>query len=371
MKWSLRIARFAGINVFVHWTFLILLGWIYFSYLGQGNSALESLNGVWFILALFACVLLHEFGHALTGRRYGIKTERITLLPIGGVASMEKMPEKPIQELWVALAGPAVNVVIALLLFAVLYATDGFPNLEELEASQLNNFSKLFLFNLFVVNVLLVVFNLIPAFPMDGGRVLRALLAMYYDRGRATQIASQIGQFLAIAFVFLGLFYNFWLIFIGIFIYLGAGAEANYESTRAVLIKYQVGAAQMNQFTLLHGFETLDHAVKLLLDGQEKEFLVTEENEIIGAITRDDIIRGLQESGGQTPVRQFTNRELIRLQYDQPLQEAYEEMNRRKVTIAPVYENGELSGVLNQENILEMIMIDKAAPQLRPDTEMV
>src|SRR5512145_651613 len=200
MRWQWKLGTFAGIDVFVHATFLLLIGWIGYSYWLQYETAAKVIEGILFILALFLCVVLHEYGHALTARRYGIKTRDITLYPIGGVARLERLPDKPIEELWVAIMGPAVNVVIAAIIFAYLYLTRGLVPMTELTVA-----SGSFLARLMAVNVSLVLFNLIPAFPLDGGRVLRALLAMRMDYVRATQIAAGVGQGMALLFAFLGL----------------------------------------------------------------------------------------------------------------------------------------------------------------------
>lgn len=361
MSWSLKIARIAGINVYLHWTFLILLAWIFLASLNTGQSTSEALTGVGFVLALLACVVLHEFGHALAARRYGIQIQRITLLPIGGLAMLEKMPEKPSQELVVALAGPAVNVVIAVLLYLfMMLAGMELPTSQWEDPSQIHP-GDFFLPNLLMVNVLLFAFNLIPAFPMDGGRVLRALLSMRYDRATATNIAAKIGQFLAIGFVFFGFMYDFWLIFIGLFIYLGASGEASYETQRSLLSRLTVQDVLMHQFTPLHAWETIGKAVEILLDGQEKEFIVTEENQIIGTISRDDIIKGLQLLGREERLKRIVNPNWIRLSADMQLNEAYEQMARNKLSICPVFGPfGELVGVLNQENILEAVMVESA-----------
>lgn len=358
MNFSLRIARIRGIDVYLHWTFLLFLGWLVISNLNKGDNVSESLMGVWFILALFGCVLLHELGHALAGARYGIKTKNILLLPIGGVANMEKMPEKPAQELVVALAGPAVNVIIMGVLLLYFQIAGGFPNSEAEVTGQIT--SSNFLFNLLVVNGFLALFNLIPAFPMDGGRVLRALLAMRYPRAQATNIAARIGQFLAILFVFAGFFYNPWWIFIGLFIFLGAGAESNFESTRSALANYKVRDVLMHQFTTFHAFETIDKTIAALLNGQEKEFLVEQDNEIIGIITRDEIIQGLREIGQEGAIGRIANKDFQTLSPDMPLEEAYARMTQTNSSICPVLENGELIGVLNMENITEVVMLANA-----------
>lgn len=226
MAWSFTIARIFGSEVRIHITFFLLLLWIGVVHYQHGGMP-AAIEGVIFILALFACVVAHEFGHALMARRYGIKTPDITLLPIGGLARLERMPEKPRQEIAVALAGPAVNVVIAAILILVMGASIEADALQTLENPTLG-----FVARLASVNVFLVVFNLIPAFPMDGGRVLRALLAMRYSRLQATRVAARIGQGLAFVFGYFGLMGNPMLIFIAIFVFLAANAEVRQTGLR-------------------------------------------------------------------------------------------------------------------------------------------
>ena len=220
MRSSLTVASIFGIEVRIHLTFLLFLIWIWFSYY-QVAGFDGAVQGVLFILALFACVLLHEFGHAFAARGFGIETPDITLLPIGGVARLSRIPEEPWQELVVAIAGPLVNVVIAAALISVIHTSATLEQLEYLESPRIELLAKLA-----SVNVMLVLFNLIPAFPMDGGRVLRALLAMAMPYARATQIAAWIGQGLAVVFGIVGIFGNPWLIFIAFFIFAGAQQEA-------------------------------------------------------------------------------------------------------------------------------------------------
>lgn len=357
MKWSLNLGRITGIDIFVHWTFIILIIWIFFSHISMGHGWEQSLMGVLFILVLFACVLLHELGHALAGKRFGVKTKNIVLLPIGGVANMEKIPEQPKQELWVALAGPAVNLVIAIVLFFILQQSGGMPNMLDMETHMS---SSNFLFNLFIVNIILAVFNLIPAFPMDGGRVLRALLALKFNRTKATEIAAHTGQFLAIIFVLIGLFSNVWLVFIGLFVFIGAGAESNFEATRSILSKYKVVDVLMKHYIALAAHEPINRAVEKLLNGQEKEFLIIDNNKLSGFITRNEIIDGLNQLGGSAPLDNVVRKDFLQLSPDMKLDKAYELMLKRGISFSPVFQDGELIGVLNTENIIEMIMVNKA-----------
>lgn len=230
MKWSWKIGTFAGIAVHMHATFLLLLLWIAVSHWMQSGSLLVTAVGVAFILSLFLCVVLHEYGHALTARRFGIATKDITLLPIGGIARLERMPDKPNQELWVALAGPAVNLVLAAGLALYLVVTDHFEPVGQIGFTH-----GMFLERLLLANLFLVGFNLIPAFPMDGGRVLRALMAKRTEYVRATRIAAAIGQGLAFMFGLLGLFTNPFLIFIALFVWIGASQEAAMVETKLAL----------------------------------------------------------------------------------------------------------------------------------------
>jgi Zn-dependent protease len=227
MRSSLKIATIFGIEVRIHFTFLLFLAWIGLTYYQIAGFS-GALQGVLFILALFGCVLLHEFGHALAAREFGIKTPDITLLPIGGVARLSRIPDKPWQELVVAIAGPIVNVVIAAVLIFVIHGTTGILQVDRLENPRIELLGKLA-----SINVMLVLFNLIPAFPMDGGRVLRSLLAMVTPYTLATQIAAWIGQGMAIVFAIFGFLRgNFFLIFIAFFVFAGAQQEVAMSKVR-------------------------------------------------------------------------------------------------------------------------------------------
>lgn len=359
LKWSLSLGKIAGIRISIHWTFLILMGWIFIMQFQSGHDVRQSILAVILILALFGCVTLHELGHALAAKRFHIMTKSITLLPIGGVAQMEKLPEKPSQELLVALAGPFVNVVIAVILYVWFAAIDQVP--FPLQKETLENLGGMgFWYNLWMANLVLAVFNLIPAFPMDGGRVLRALLSFAYSRERATRIAASIGQFLAILFVFFGIFYNFWWVFIGVFVYLGAGAEAFMEVTKSSLAGKKVRDVMMRHFTPFAPDNTLGQVVEALLNGQEQEFVVMQDEKVTGIITRKELIRGLSQWGKEAPLSNSMIREFIILHPDMDLPEIFQKLMTDGSSVAPVMEDGKLVGIVDRDNINELILVQEA-----------
>lgn len=355
MKWSLKLGRLLGIDVYLHFTFLLLLAFLGFLYWRATQDIEAALRGVVFIMALFACVVLHELGHALMARRFGIKTRDITLLPIGGIARLEKMPEKPLQEFWVALAGPAVNVVIAAVLFVWLALTDGFVPAEEITLTGGSFWQRLM-----VVNVFLVAFNLLPAFPMDGGRVLRALLAAAMGRRRATAIAANIGQGMAILFGIVGFLYNPFLIFIAIFVFLGAQAESGMVEMQSALEGLHVRDAMMTRFRTLAPPDPLSKAVDELLAGSQQDFPVTEDERPVGILRRNDLVKALSDGRRDAPVSEVMCRECETVDEAAPLKGAVESMHVRHCATVPVVFDGRLVGLLTLENISEMIMVNTA-----------
>lgn len=356
MKWSLKLGSIAGIKILVHWTFIFLIAWIVFSEAQRGSDLNTTLLAIAFILTVFLCVVLHELGHALTAKRYGINTKMITLLPIGGVASLERMPEKPKQELMIAIAGPAVNVVIALILWLVLPSLKNVPTEEFFLRITPSNFFYLLLF----VNVILVVFNAIPAFPMDGGRVLRALLAFKLGRVRATQIAANLGQLLAIGFVFIGFFYNPFLILIGAFVFFGAYAENMLVQHLDFLRGHSVREGMMTNYVTLAPTDTVKEALNKLLMGSEHEFIVEQEGQVIGTLTRMQLIQAIKEEQLNKPVSEIMSQEFKTFNVQDKLAEAYTELQKTRAPLIPVLENGRLAGVINTDNINEFIMIKSA-----------
>ena len=356
--WSLRLGRYFGIEVYVHWTFWILIIWVLLMHVVSGGVG-QAVWGLAFILAIFLCVVIHEFGHALTARRFGIATHDITLYPIGGISSLEGMPEAPGQELVVAIVGPLVNFAIAAILLAVLIASGRMPSAQTLE--NVTDIVQLpFLYSLVFANVMLAVFNLIPAFPMDGGRALRALLSFWIDRVKATRIAAGLGQAFAILLVFLGFFTNFWLVFIGLFIFLGAGGEAAYARMQAALSGLTVKDALMRRFTTLAPDDTIGKAAGALLNSQESEFVVFDNGDPVGLLTRDEIVLGLTEGGPNARVADFASKEFAVVDAGTSLKDFFEEITRSGHRVACVRSGGEIVGLIDRENVEEKLLINEA-----------
>ena len=354
MKNALYLGTVSGIKIFIHWTFLILIGWIVFSNLNRGLNGTEILWSVLFILTIFGCVTLHELGHALAAKRFHIKTRDITLLPIGGVAQMESIPEKPREELIVALAGPAVNLVIFGLLFLLLpEQAEGLLQFQNIGAAN-------FLYALMFVNMWLALFNLIPAFPMDGGRVFRALLAFRMERTKATRVAAGLGQFIAIGFVFLGFFYNPFLVIIGLFIFIGAQAEAQQTVNQSLMRGFTVRDALLGEIPSIEADATIRHATDRLLQGQDKNFLVKNGSTPVGTLGRDEIIKALGDMGEKASVREAMRKDLLYLSPKMPVEEAWKKMQQANQNFALVGTEDNVVGALDTDNIAEFVMIRSA-----------
>jgi Zn-dependent protease len=358
MGWSLPIARIAGIQLRIHVTFLLLIAWLAYGYYADGGSA-AALGRVFFILLLFLCVVLHEFGHAFAAKAYGINTPDITLLPIGGVARLERMPEEPKQELIIAIAGPLVNVVIALCLFLVV----GSRALVSPMAAQSGDL----LANLLSINIALVLFNLLPAFPMDGGRVLRALLATRMSYPRATQVAATVGQGFAFLFGFAGLFGNPFLLFIALFVYVGASQEAALAQIKAVSRNFPVSSAMVREFRTLLENATLEEAVDALLATSQHDFPVLDPSgNVAGVLTRNDLIAALRKNDPQIRVGNVMRRNIPTVTTGTRFEEAFRIMQECNCPAVPVLDSMKrLVGLLTPENVSELMMVQSALPRRR------
>jgi Zn-dependent protease/predicted transcriptional regulator len=363
MKWSWRVGSIAGIALYIHATFLLLLAWVAISDYQRSQSVTSALTGVVFVLAVFATVVLHELGHALMARRYGIKTQDITLLPIGGVARLERMPREPKQELLVALAGPAVNVLIAGVLYVWLSVTGGMPAFLDSASLSAGLLDRQFVAQLLAVNVWLVLFNLIPAFPMDGGRVLRAVLAMRgRDYARATETAARVGRFFALVFGLLGMFVvnNPFLVFIALFVWLGAAGEAAAAQTSVMLDGVPIQRLMMTDVRTLEPGDELSRAVRLILDGFQQDFPVVANGTVQGMLTRTALMKALAGRGEHARVGDVMDRHF---QSASPLEPAEEVLARLKSSGShsmPVTRDGQLLGVLTMDNVGEYVMVRAA-----------
>ncbi len=355
MKWSWKLGEVAGIGVFVHATFFILIAWIGVSYWLASHSLVAVVAGIGFILALFGCVILHELGHALTARRFGIRTRDITLLPIGGVARLERMPEDPKQELLVALAGPAVNVVIGGVLLAWLWVTDGLVPVSSLSLT-----TGPFAERLMLLNVFMVVFNLIPAFPMDGGRVLRALLAIRMEYSRATRIAATLGQSIALLFGLVGLFINPFLVFIALFVWIGAAQEAAAVQLKSALAGILVREAMLTDYHTVSPGDPLEGLVQLTLAGSQRDFPVVARGQVVGVVTQAGLLEALARADGGMTAADVMRRDLCEADSGEPLETALVRLRESHCSTMPVVLGGRLVGLLTMDNIGELMRIRAA-----------
>lgn len=321
MRGALKLFTWFGIPVFLHWTFGLIF--VYILWYGQSNN-LSVHDTIWLtalFMALFVCVLLHEYGHALAARRYGVQTRDIVLMPIGGVARLERMPEKPMQEFVVAIAGPAVNVVIAILLMVGIVAFSDPAHLEALRTALINSAGDEaviedsgvhipqaleFAVNLMATNIGLVLFNMIPAFPMDGGRVFRALLSMRTGRPKATKIAATVGQGIALMLIMYGLWNNgFMLAVLGLFVIYAARSENEMVQMDDFFSRYTAKDAIRPQFTRLRSNDWMMSAIELLRHGLERHFLVFDfYDNLVGILEEEEIMKAIQKSNITTEIAQ-------------------------------------------------------------------
>ncbi len=355
MHWAFHIGRIGGTNLRIHFSFLLFLAWIGFSF-GRAGGPYAAMGGLSFVCLIFVCVLLHEGGHALAAAHYGIRTPDITLLPIGGIARLERMPEKPGEEIVVALAGPAVNVVLAALLWAGIAVASAWTGLG-LDSKGLELPLKLL-----GVNLWLVVFNLIPAFPMDGGRVLRALLAKFTEHAKATLWAANIGQGIAISFALLGVVTNPMLILIALVIYFGAASELTMARIKSFSEGLRVSAAMQTQFESLDVNSSLHDGLQAVCHTVQHELPVVDgTGQFCGMLTRDDMIAALRHTGAQTPVSEVMRVGILPLDPTAPLQRAVLLLQECDCPALPVVDmEGRLVGLFTPESLNDLMLVQNA-----------
>lgn len=376
MRGSFKLFTWLGIPVFLHWTFGLIFIYILWHAQSQELDTVETIWLTGLFMSLFFCVLLHEFGHAIAAKKYSIPTRDIVLMPIGGVARLEKMPEKPIQEFVVALAGPAVNVVIALLLFAGIAATvDG--SMVELFVTAINNDigSELvtesgdflsptlhFLIKLAFTNVALVIFNMIPAFPMDGGRVFRALLSMWLGRPRATKIAAWLGQLIALLLVIGGFWGgDFMLSILGLFVIVAARSENDSVQTEALLSRFKARDLVRPQFTRLRSNDWMMSAIETFRHGLERNFLVFDiQGQLVGMLEQEDIVRAMRKKDITAEIGSYAQRaEMVSI--EESLVKVHRLLRHQGYGILGIQDEiGNMVGVIDQVGLLNFIQLEES-----------
>ena len=360
MNRSIRLATIAGIDVKMHLSFLLVLGLGAFQW-GTPYGAAGAIFGVVLMLLLFACVLLHEFGHALVAQRFGLPVSEIVLLPIGGVALLKGHPRKPVHELLIAVAGPLVNVVIAAVLVLIGSALGGLTSLGAggLLLDRTTGPSLATLIRWLVgANTSLVLFNLIPAFPLDGGRMLRAILDMGMSFRRATAIAVAIGQFIAVALGIFGILSgNIVLALVAAFIFMGAGAEGAEGHTRAALATLCVGDAYNRHAVRLAPTDRVSKVVDYLLTSYQPDFAVVDGQALVGIVTREDVLRSLDAQPEDVPVSQIMRRNVVRVEAAASLDDVRRTMSEKSSRVAAVYDGADFLGLVSLEDIGEALAI--------------
>ena len=374
MNVNLAEFRLWGIDVKVHWSFVLVLAFGAFIYgAGPAGWVTGSLYGVLTILLLFVCVTLHEYGHALAARRFGIGTRSILLLPIGGVANLERIPEKPGQEIAIVAAGPLVNVALALLLLPVALVVgngEGVFNVNAMGASIQNPG----LFNLLVflisTNVLLAIFNLLPAFPLDGGRLLRALLAYTMPYVRATQIAVAVGRLLAVMMAVFGIFSGgIGLLLIAFFVYVGGSAELEAVSSRAVLRQFHAREALTHNAVTLYTSERLERVMELIMNSYQTDYPVRDlAGKFVGVLTRPHLVSALREVGPEARVvdAMMPAASIPHCSPDTDLATVWEKMSQSGSRVVAISDHGDVLGIITSDDIAEVFQVMGAALEKRP-----
>lgn len=355
MSWSISIGSVNGTAIRLHFTFILFLVWMGASLYLQGGVP-AAVSGITFIVLLFLCVVLHEFGHILAARHFGIHTPEVVLLPIGGVSRLERIPERPREELIMALAGPAVTLAIAV---ALITALGGLPDPRDILAA---TSGRTLLAQLAYANLVLLVFNLVPAFPMDGGRVLRALLSARLGHVRGTRIAATTGQILAIIFGIIGLVAgDIVLVLVAFFVYLAAGAEAGLAQMRVVTSGIPAREAMVTAFESLPGRAPIVDAAEALLRTSQQEFpVLDDEGRFQGILTRAGIVKALDELGGQTPVAQAMQADIPVISQWDHLDGVFDLLRDGTPAVAVTGSDGRLVGLITWENLLERLLLSQA-----------
>jgi len=353
---SLPLGSISGIPIRVHWTFSLLLLWVAFAIFAASASLLPVLLSLVFILLVFVCVLLHELGHCLTAQRYGIQTRSITLSPIGGLAALEANPRTWKEEFWITLAGPAVNAVIVVLLSPVVY----FKAWAQFDPAQPFGSWSGFVVMLFFANLMLTLFNLVPAFPMDGGRLFRALLTPSLGRLRATRIACRTAQVCAVlmGIAALTLTHVSPLLFvISVFVFIAAGAERRSVETDEALRGAHVSDVMRGVFETADETTSVDEALALSMFGGQSAVPVIADGRFLGLVSLADLIDARSQGHGRSPAFRFLNPEALPVSPHDELIPLWHRMNERHCETFPVLSGGRLIGLLPKRSVFSLLLM--------------
>lgn len=356
MDRSFKLLAVRGIDIRIHITFPLIVVWAAFQY-GQEGGFQGALFGVVTMLLLFVLVTMHELGHSFAALHYGIPVRQIVLLPIGGLAQLEKMPEKPVQELVVAIAGPAVNVVLAIIAGLLAFSL-GIPLVNPLADLTLT-FTTVLSY-LLLYNVVLLVFNMLPAFPMDGGRVLRALLAMVMDYERATVVAVNIGRIAAVLLAIYAIYSGaFFTLLISLFILVLGTQELVMVKWRGRMERsgfgYTVQQAYSAQAGVLEPYASVRQALMQQMQGEQSDFPVAEHGRYIGFVTEDGLLRAANLYGPDTMIYAAMSPDVRPVSLQTDLVDVQQQMARLRVRALPVVEYGRLLGIITYRQIQEFI----------------
>lgn len=350
---TIRLVKIAGIPVRLHWSFVLIFFWVGYNAWKDHLTFMGFVHMQLYVLILFACVVMHEYGHALMARRYGNETKDILLTPIGGIARLEGISEKPIQEFWIAIAGPLVNFAIVALISIGLLATGGFHFSQLIGGEEGSESFMSDLFPLLLLsNLMLAVFNLIPAFPMDGGRILRALLSMKWPRRQATTIAARIGQGIAaLGFMFAVSQGQWMLCLVSTFIFFTAGSELKQVQWETVLNDKEADDLVNTDYATVQAGDTMQGVITLATKGIEKNYLVFQGDELIGYLPHQSILFALKNNLQAHPIYSLTKTDYQAVKSSEPLKGVFQYMQVSGTPLMPVMRDGQLIGTLEDSQI--------------------
>lgn len=363
---SLKLFTVRDIEIRVHITFPLILIWAGLQFGLLSGSLTGAMFGIVAISLLFILVTLHELGHSFVAQHYGVPVKQIILTPLGGIAQLTEIPENPRQELLVAIAGPAVNVVVAILMGVTAVALGiSFGNpLAVLSGTAGFTVTALFAY-VFIYNIVLALFNLLPGFPMDGGRILRALLAMRLEYVRATNIAANIGRLTAFLMGLWGLFNgSIFLILIAFFIFVGAGQEAAMVRLRSVLRGYQVKQVYSPSAYRLVPDSTVQQARNLALYGKQHSFAVVEGHTMVGFVTRQDLVSAISTAVPHTPVSRIMRRDIRPVASHDNLFDVQQRMTEEHMEALPVVDGGLYMGLISRRQIADFHGLLASEPEV-------